>query len=74
MTIVSVLLLDRVGRRPLLLVGEIGMVLSLISLAVGFDLHGSVYVGWITACSLVTYVGSFAIGLGPVFWLLISEI
>ncbi len=74
MTIVSLLLLDRVGRRPLLLVGETGMVLSLISLGVGFALHGSVYVGWITAGSLVTYVGSFAIGLGPVFWLLISEI
>ena len=73
-TTVSVLLLDRVGRRPLLLIGEIGMVLSLICLAAGFALHGSGYIGWITAGSLVAYVGFFAIGLGPVFWLLISEI
>ncbi len=74
MTIVAVVLLDRAGRRPLLLVGETGMVLSLAALAAGFALHGSAAVGWITAASLVAYVGSFAIGLGPVFWLLISEI
>ena len=74
MTILAILLLDRVGRRPLLLVGESGMVLSLLSLALGFSLRGSADIGWITAASLVVYVGSFAIGLGPVFWLLISEI
>ena len=30
--------------------------------------------GWLTTASLTAYVGCFAIGLGPVFWLLISEI
>lgn len=30
--------------------------------------------GWIAAGSLTLYVGAFAVGLGPVFWLLISEI
>lgn len=74
MTVVAVLLLDRVGRRPLLLVGESGMVLSLVALALGFALRGSADTGWITTASLIAYVGFFAIGLGPVFWLLISEI
>jgi sugar porter (SP) family MFS transporter len=73
MTIVAVVLIDRVGRRPLLLIGEIGMVISLVVLAIGFTFHGAA-TGWITAASLVCYVGSFAIGLGPVFWLLIAEI
>ncbi len=73
-TIMAVLLLDRVGRRPLLLVGETGMIVSLLALAAGFALRGSVDIGWITAASLIAYVGFFAIGLGPVFWLLISEI
>jgi MFS transporter, SP family, galactose:H+ symporter len=36
------------------------------------QLSGSL--GWIAAGSLMLYVGAFAVGLGPVFWLLISEI
>jgi sugar porter (SP) family MFS transporter len=75
MTVVAVLLLDRVGRRPLLLIGEAGMVLGLAALAAGFALRGAGgLVGWITTFSLIAYVGFFAIGLGPVFWLLIAEI
>ncbi|HEX4740865.1 MAG TPA: sugar porter family MFS transporter [Caulobacteraceae bacterium] len=74
MTIVALGLLDRAGRRPLLLVGEAGMVASLAALATGFA-HGP---GGVTAVvatvSLVAYVGFFAIGLGPVFWVMISEI
>jgi SP family galactose:H+ symporter-like MFS transporter len=75
MTIVAIWLVDRVGRRPLLLVGVVGMVLSLGVLGLAFqrpNLSGSL--GWIAVGSLMLYVGSFAVGLGPVFWLLISEI
>ncbi len=75
MTIVAIRLLDRVGRRPLLLAGLAGMVLSLGVLGVAFLLPNlSSVVGWVAVASLVVYVGSFALGLGPVFWLLISEI
>ena len=73
MTIVSIPLVDRLGRRPLLLTSLTGMLISLVSLAVGFALGGSA-LKWIGALSLVVYIASFAIGLGPVFWLLISEI
>jgi len=75
MTTVALLLLDRVGRRPLLLIGVAGMVLSLTVLGVAFYLSSLAgMVGWIAVGSLMIYVGSFAIGLGPIFWLLISEI
>jgi SP family galactose:H+ symporter-like MFS transporter len=75
MTTVAMQLLDRVGRRPLLLIGLVGMVLSLIMLGLAFLLPGLVnMLGWIAVGSLMLYVGSFAISLGPVFWLLISEI
>ena len=74
MTLVAIRLVDRVGRRVLLLSGLGGMGISLCLLALAFLLgHGS-SVGWLTAASLTAYVGCFAIGLGPVFWLLISEI
>lgn len=73
MTIVAIPLVDRVGRRPLLLSSLTGMLLSLVLLAIGFAL-GGLALKWIGVLSLVVYIASFAIGLGPVFWLLISEI
>jgi SP family galactose:H+ symporter-like MFS transporter len=71
MTAVAILLVDRVGRRPF---GVGGMGLSLCALGIGFMLGQGASLGWITAAGLACYVGCFAIGLGPVFWLLISEI
>ena len=75
MTMVAIWLVDRSGRRPLLLVGIAGMILSLGVLGLAFQLPNLTdFLGWIAVGSLVVYVGSFALGLGPVFWLLISEI
>jgi SP family galactose:H+ symporter-like MFS transporter len=75
MTLVAIWLLDRRGRRPLLLMGLAGMILSLGSMGLAFRLPtSSGIVSWIAMGSLMVYVGSFAIGLGPVFWLLIAEI
>jgi MFS family permease len=67
-------MVDRVGRRVLLLTGLAGMGISLCVLGLGFLLGTGSVLAWLTAASLATYVGCFAIGLGPVFWLLISEI
>jgi sugar porter (SP) family MFS transporter len=75
LTIVAMELIDRVGRRPLLLASLAGMAISLVVLGLAFampQLSGSL--GWIAAASLMVYVGSFAVGLGPVFWLILSEI
>jgi len=74
MTVVALLLLDRVGRRPLLLIGMAGMVISLAVLGTAFMFPHLPGLRWLAAGSLMLYVGSFAVGLGPVFWLLISEI
>jgi sugar porter (SP) family MFS transporter len=76
MTIVAVWLLDRVGRRPLLLSGTTGMAVGMAITACSFlggeHLHGALAV--VAVLGLLIYTGSFAIGLGPVFWLLIAEI
>jgi SP family galactose:H+ symporter-like MFS transporter len=73
MTVVAIWLIDKVGRRALLMNGLLGMTVCLVLLGLGFALGGSA-LGWLTLFSLAAYVGFFAIGLGPVFWLLISEI
>jgi len=70
-TVVSQFLLDRAGRRTLLLVGIAGMVLGLVALGLSFFQKSA---GLPAALSLALYIAAFAIGLGPVFWLLISEI
>jgi SP family galactose:H+ symporter-like MFS transporter len=75
MTVVALVLVDRIGRRPLLLAGLSGMIVGLGVLGLAFFLPGlSGSLGWIAEISLMLYVGAFAVGLGPVFWLLISEI
>jgi MFS transporter, SP family, galactose:H+ symporter len=75
LTVVAMQLIDRVGRRPLLLVSVAGMALSLGVLGVAFALpRFSGVLAWISVGSLMVYVGSFAVGLGPVFWLILSEI
>jgi SP family galactose:H+ symporter-like MFS transporter len=75
MTIVAIMLLDRVGRRPLLLIGLAGMTFSLTLLGAVFFLPSLLSsLGDLAVVGLMLYVASFAIGLGPVFWLLISEI
>jgi SP family galactose:H+ symporter-like MFS transporter len=76
MTLVAIRLIDSAGRRALLLTGLAGMAVSLVVLGLGFllGMSGGGALGWVTALSLAGYVGFFAIGLGPVFWLLIAEI
>lgn len=73
MTVVALFLLDQAGRRKLLLAGLGIMTISLIAIAVAFA-NGGNGLGGVTALALAAYVGGFAIGLGPIFWLLISEI
>jgi sugar porter (SP) family MFS transporter len=79
MTLVAIWLLDRAGRRPLLLWSAAGMAVSLILLGAGFALRGGQggppgALGRITGISLMVYIAAFAVGIGPVFWLLIAEI
>jgi SP family galactose:H+ symporter-like MFS transporter len=74
MTIVSIRLIDRLGRRQLLLWSLGGMALTLFVLSFAFYVGASGHLAWVAVVSVAIYVGFFAIGLGPVFWLLISEI
>ncbi|HYA26262.1 MAG TPA: sugar porter family MFS transporter [Terriglobales bacterium] len=70
-TVVAILLVDRVGRRLLLLLGTAGMAASLTLVGSAFRGHGGVAS---TLYAMIAYIVCFGIGLGPVVWLLISEI
>lgn len=74
-TIVSVFLVDRMGRRPLLLIGLIGMIVSMGLIGWTFQTgHLSEPMKIAAVGSLMLYVASFAISLGPLFYLIVSEI
>ena len=73
-TIASTLFIDRAGRRPLLIGGLAVMVASLATLSI--SLAGSTPAGspWIAAVCLAVFVCAFAFSLGPIPYVIMSEI
>ncbi|MGH9535471.1 MAG: MFS transporter, partial [Terriglobales bacterium] len=70
-TVLAIFLVDRVGRKPLLIVGSAGMAASLFYVGYAFARHLTglgVFIG------VVAYIIFFAVSLGPVVWLMIAEI
>ena len=81
-TIPAIMLIDRIGRKPLLLVGSIGMTLTLGAMATVFAtadagpdgkpvLSHMAAVAGLTAANL--YIVAFAVSWGPVMWVLLGE-
>jgi len=74
-TLCALLLIDRVGRRPLLLVGISGVLLALIVLGAAYLLPGGPSgAGFLLVAGLLVYIASFAASLGIAIWLLNSEV
>jgi MFS family permease len=74
-TVIAILLLDRLGRRVFLIAGTVGLTVALAVLG-AFFAFGTLQANAsaLALIALVVYIASFAVGLGPVFWLMISEI
>ncbi|GLJ39000.1 hypothetical protein SUGI_0794970 [Cryptomeria japonica] len=72
MTGIAVMVVDKLGRRPLLITGVTGMVVSLFLLAAYYAYLGSAPV--VAVIALLLYVGSYQASFGPIGWLMISEI
>jgi MFS family permease len=72
-TLITMILIDRVGRKKLLLISQIGII-SMLSILI-FSLMTDIYlIDLLSIGSLIGYVFFYAIGLGPVVWVLLSEI
>jgi len=71
-TIVSLFIIDRLGRRKLYFLGLAGIAVALISMGLGFMLPG--VTKWFLVISVLVYIAFFAISLGPLGWLIISEV
>lgn len=73
MTLVAIRLIDRWGRRPLMLLSTGGMCVALVPLGATFVWHPPGR-GALALVCLLAFVASFAIGAGPVVWLMLSEL
>ncbi len=71
-TVVAILIVDRVGRKPLLLAASAGMGVSLCLLGGAFVLER--FEGPWVLLFILAYVASFAVAMGPVVWVVLSEI
>lgn len=78
MTIVAMRWIDRLGRKPLLVVGTSGMAAALLAIGWAFRAGaGGAASGahpTIVLIAVIAFVASFAISLGPVTWVMVAEI
>jgi sugar porter (SP) family MFS transporter len=72
MTIVALWLVDKKGRKTLLLWGAVGMILSLAFLS--YEFSKTVQNGFVVMAALLVYISFFAASFAPVMWVIISEI
>jgi sugar porter (SP) family MFS transporter len=71
-TIVALAIIDRVGRRPLMMVASAGMAVALFVLGLLFQVEPPP--APLILAVIIIYVGSFGLGLGPGVWVVISEL
>lgn len=70
-TVIAILTVDKFGRKPLQIIGALGMTISMMGLGMVFYLQ---MVGFGALIFMLLYVASFAMSWGPVAWVLLSEI
>jgi SP family xylose:H+ symportor-like MFS transporter len=69
-TFVAMYTVDKYGRKPLLYVGSIGMILGFLLLGVSLQQNA---VGLVSLIGVLIFIGSFALSMGPVVWVILSE-
>jgi MFS transporter, SP family, xylose:H+ symportor len=70
-TVVAILTVDHMGRKPLQIIGALVMAVSMIALGTDFWLGGQ---GMVALVCMLVYTAGFAVSWGPVTWVLLSEI
>jgi MFS transporter, SP family, xylose:H+ symportor len=70
-TLVAIWTVDRLGRKPLMIVGAAGMGVSLAAMGAASQWHFAA--GWVLLC-ILGYIAAFSLSVGPVVWVILSEI
>ena len=69
-TFVAMATVDRLGRKPLLYLGSVGMLIGFLLLG-GTLMSGNV--GVLSLIGVLMFIASFAMSMGPVVWVILSE-
>ena len=69
-TVIAIVTVDRLGRKPLLIIG--GVVMGVAMITLGFQFQANA-VGNGPLIAAITYIAGFALSWGPVTWVLLSE-
>ncbi|MBC3845228.1 sugar porter family MFS transporter [Winogradskyella echinorum] len=69
-TFVAMFTVDKFGRKPLLYIGSVGMILGFLLLAITLQTNS---VGLLSLIGVLLFIASFALSMGPVVWVLLSE-
>ncbi|MYB52391.1 MAG: sugar porter family MFS transporter [Acidobacteriia bacterium] len=76
-TLIALLVIDKIGRRKIMIVGSIGYIVSLAATAAAFYRYGTDFTatgGTVVLVSLMVFIASHAFGQGSVIWVYLSEI
>jgi len=71
-TAVAIRYADQFGRKPLLIIGLIGMIISLT--LIGFCFHLMIKSAMLLLMGLMVFIACFALSVGPITWIIINEI
>jgi sugar porter (SP) family MFS transporter len=71
-TILAMMLVDKIGRKPLIIWGSMGMLIFLVTLSMLFFLDKAD--GFLVLICILGYISFFSFSLGPVVWVLIGEL
>lgn len=69
-TFVAMFTVDKFGRKPLLYIGSIGMIVGFLLLGITLQQES---VGFLSLLGVLIFIASFALSMGPVVWVLLSE-
>ena len=69
-TFVAMFTVDKFGRKPLLYIGSVGMIIGFLLLGVTLQQEN---VGMLSLIGVLIFIASFALSMGPVVWVLLSE-
>ena len=78
-TLLSAVVIEKAGRRLLLIVGMAGMLVNLALIGLLFHLHFSknlpnAVTGWGVFSSTLIFIASFALSIGPIPWIIVPEL
>ncbi len=69
-TFIAMGTVDKLGRKPLIYMGSVGMILGFLMLGISLKID---QVGLVSLIGVLVFIGSFALSMGPVVWVILSE-